>query len=56
MVLKFVNGVDVKDRMYGVKTYKSCFVGNEAVTWISDNIKCSRDEAVAWGQKIFDRG
>ena len=37
----------IKDRKYHLKTYKNCFIGKEAVTWLMDCKLCeSRTSAV----------
>jgi hypothetical protein len=32
------NGVEVKDRKWRLKTYKQCFVGEEATQWVKNII------------------
>ncbi|MGB5636001.1 MAG: DEP domain-containing protein [Waterburya sp.] len=49
-------GVEVKTRRYKLKLYQRCFVGNEAVDWISKKTKLSREDAVSLGQKMIDKG
>lgn len=56
MVLEFASGLNIKNRIYNVHEYKKVFVGDEAVTWISEKYQLSRDKAVEWGQKLLDRG
>jgi hypothetical protein len=48
-------GLEIKARPYKLKLYHRCFVGNEAVSWIVENLKISRQEAVAFGQKLIDQ-
>jgi Domain found in Dishevelled, Egl-10, and Pleckstrin (DEP) len=48
-------GLDIKARPYKLKLYHRCFVGSEAVSWMVENLKFSRQEAVAFGQKLIDK-
>ncbi|MDY6785481.1 MAG: DEP domain-containing protein [Cyanobacteriota bacterium] len=48
-------GLIVKDRRQGLQKYPRCFVGSEAVTWIAESLKISREEAVVVGQKLLIR-
>jgi hypothetical protein len=48
-------GLDIKARPYKLKLYHRCFVGSEAVSWMVGNLKISREEAVAFGQKLIDK-
>lgn len=53
----FRAGVDVKDRYHRLKSYKSCFVGSEAVSWLIEHKHAdTREEAVALGLQLFDAG
>eukprot|EP00171_Calliarthron_tuberculosum_P013766 IDg13766t1 len=47
-------GIVVKDRRYRLKIYRMCFVGSEAVTWISSHENCSREAATSIGQLLMD--
>ena len=49
------DGLVIKTRRYQLKLYQRCFVGNEAVDWLTKNLKISRTEAVAIGQKLIDK-
>jgi len=49
-------GVKIKDRRYGLKSYSDCFVGLEAVDWLVRDHDCSRQEAVEIGQLLVERG
>lgn len=46
-------GVEIKNRKYRFRTYEQCFIGSEAVTWISMHIGCTRDQAVQFGQRLL---
>lgn len=48
-------GVEVKDRKYHLKTYKSCFLGTEAVNWlIKQGIVATEEDAEIIGQEMID--
>lgn len=49
-------GVEVKTRRYKLKLYQRCFLGNEAVDWISQRVNISRPDAVKLGQQMLDQG
>ncbi|MEM1369321.1 MAG: mechanosensitive ion channel domain-containing protein [Cyanobacteria bacterium P01_H01_bin.15] len=49
-------GVSIKDRRYGLRMYPNCFVGSEAVEWLMDNQKATREEAIRIGQILVERG
>lgn len=47
----------IKDRRHHLKTYDSCFTGNEMVDWLLKKGEVeSRAEAVAMMQKLLDHG
>ncbi len=46
-------GLDQRDRMYRLQTYRQCFVGREAVDWIAQRLSLSRAEAVRIGQRLL---
>lgn len=50
------NGVEVKTRRHKLKLYHRCFLGTEAVTWLSEQTKLSRKDTVKLGQKMIDKG
>lgn len=49
-------GVEIKTRRHKLKLYQRCFVGNEAVDWITERTKLSREDAITLGQKMIDKG
>ena len=51
-----VDGVEIKDRKYGISTFKRCFIGSEAVDWIVNHQDAAREEAVAMGKELVRRG
>ncbi|MGK7889866.1 MAG: mechanosensitive ion channel domain-containing protein [Leptolyngbyaceae cyanobacterium] len=50
------NGVDIGDRRYGLQVYKRCFVGTDAVAWLAQHQKATREEALRIGQLLIERG
>ena len=50
------NGVEIKTRRQKLKLYHRCFLGNEAVTWLSEKTKLSRPDAIKLGQKMIEKG
>lgn len=53
---KFEAKVDVRNRNFRLRNYKSCFIGNEAVTCLMKVAKLSdRQSALALGQEIASK-
>jgi len=50
------DGVEIKARRYGLRTYTQCFVGTEAVKWLMQNQRATRLEAIRIGQLLVERG
>jgi Domain found in Dishevelled, Egl-10, and Pleckstrin (DEP) len=51
----FRAGVEVKNRLYHLKTYPQCFVGTAAVDYLLSHADCaSRADAVMLGQSLMD--
>eukprot|EP01080_Neovahlkampfia_damariscottae_P007458 gene7458-11783_t len=48
--------VDIKDRKYRLKMYKNCFIGSDAVTWISNTLQISRKFATKLGDMLREIG
>jgi len=49
------NGVELKDRTQMLKKFTSCFVGQEAVDWMLQNLPIrDRDDGVALGQRLLN--
>jgi hypothetical protein len=49
------HGVKIETRSQSFRLpYKQCFVGREAVDWISSRLSISRTEAVMLGQRLMD--
>ncbi|CDF41268.1 Serine/threonine protein kinase [Chondrus crispus] len=53
---KEATGVQVQNRKWRWKLYENCFVGTDAVSWLTGHAGCTRDAAVALGQKLLDAG
>ncbi len=49
-------GLDIRDRMFRLRTYPHCFVGREAVDWIVQHHRVSREDAVRMGQHLSALG
>lgn len=49
-------GVEIKTRRHKLKLFQRCFLGNEAVDWLSKRAKISRPEAIKLGQKMLEKG
>ena len=50
-----IGGLEIKDRHYNLKNYPRCFVGSEAVEWLSTKLNISTNEAIAIGQKLLEQ-
>lgn len=48
--------LDLAERTYHLQRYPQCFVGSEAVAWISHHLQRSMPEAVALGQALMSLG
>ena len=50
---RLYTNLDIKDRKWKLKTYKSCFLGNECVDWLVENNIClTRSEAIKKGVRL----
>ena len=49
-------GLDIRDRVFHLRTYRECFVGSEAVDWIAQTRDVSREQAVVIGQRLLALG
>ena len=45
-------GLSIKTRRHKLMLHRNCFVGSEAVDWMSANLKISREKAVKFGQQL----
>ena len=50
--MRMPGGLDVRDRVHRLQTYRQCFVGREAVDWIVQRLGVRRSEAVRIGQRL----
>jgi phosphodiesterase/alkaline phosphatase D-like protein len=47
-------GITVKDRRYFLRTFRNCFVGDEACLWLKRNLDLrSKTEAVVIGKEMM---
>ncbi|NEP00158.1 MAG: mechanosensitive ion channel [Symploca sp. SIO2E9] len=54
--MRGADGVEIKERRYGLKTFHKCFVGSEAVQWFMFTQKATQIAAVQIGQLLIERG
>ncbi|MEB3360204.1 MAG: mechanosensitive ion channel domain-containing protein [Synechococcales bacterium] len=48
-------GVEIRDRRYGLRLFPRCFIGSEAVSWLVQTQNTTREEAVRIGQQLIER-
>ena len=54
--MKGADGLNIEDRWYYFKRYPQCFIGRDAVTWLSDTQNVTRASAVNIGERLVRRG
>lgn len=54
--MRVPGGLDVRDRMFHLRTYPACFVGREAVDWMVRHAGISRADAVKQGRRLIALG
>jgi sensor c-di-GMP phosphodiesterase-like protein len=54
--MRIPGGLDVRDRMFHLRTYPQCFVGREAVDWMVQHARISRSDAVQQGRRLLALG
>ena len=54
--MRAAGGVPVLDRRHLLAFYPRCFVGREAVDWLVHELRLPRDEAIALGRRLVERG
>lgn len=54
--MRVPGGLDIRDRMFHLRTYKACFVGREAVDWMVQHAQMTRAEAVLQGRRLIALG
>ena len=47
--------LDIRDRRYRLKLFRNCFIGRDAVDWLVENQRTTRENAVQIGQILMDR-
>ena len=52
--MRSVGGIKIKDRQYHLKSYKQCFVGNEACEYLMERLSLSVEQAISLGQRLID--
>ncbi|KAK8552237.1 hypothetical protein V6N13_120649 [Hibiscus sabdariffa] len=52
IVQKMKETIVVKDRLYKMRRFTNCFLGSEAVDFLSEDQYLEREEAVEYGQKL----
>ncbi|XP_062228486.1 uncharacterized protein LOC133926526 [Phragmites australis] len=55
IVRKMRESITPKDRFYKMRRFSNCFLGSEAVDFISEDQYLERDEAVEFGRKLASR-
>eukprot|EP00884_Botryococcus_braunii_P007757 jgi/Botrbrau1/16983/Bobra.49_2s0043.2 len=54
---KMQMGIEIKDRVYRLKTYRNCFIGHEAIDWlVSQGHSVDSASAVRLGQQMVQAG
>jgi len=54
--MRSTGGIDIRDRMYHLRSYGQCFVAREEVDWLVREIKLSRAEATQIGRRMVALG
>jgi len=54
--MRSADGIPIGDRRHLLTVYRQCFVGRDAVDWLTRAYELSRREAVDLGQQLIDRG
>lgn len=55
IVLKMKESITVKDRLYKMRRFTNCFVGSDAVDFLSEDQYLERQEAVDFGRKLVSK-
>lgn len=50
------DGVPIQDRRYRFRKYSKCFVGSDAVEWLTECLKINEIEALRIGQQLINAG
>ena len=54
--MRAAEGIDIRDRRHLLTVYSKCFVGSEAVEWMTRALGLTRAEAVRLGQLLVEQG
>ena len=54
--MRSAEGVSISDRRHLLTLYPKCFIGRDAVDWMTRTLGLTREEAVLGGQILVDRG
>ncbi|KAL3830472.1 hypothetical protein ACJIZ3_019274 [Penstemon smallii] len=55
IVRKMKGSINVKDRFYKMRRFSNCFLGSEAVDFLSEDQYLEREEAVEFGRKLANK-
>ena len=47
-------GIEITNRWYHCRLYRTCFIGSQAVEWLMNNRNISKEEALRLGQILID--
>lgn len=53
LVRRLKAGISVQDRLFAFHVYHSCFVGSDAVEWLKNDQKLTKEEALSLGNKLM---
>jgi len=54
--MQSTGGLDIRDRMYHLRSYRQCFVAREAVDWLVRELRVGRTEATHIGRRMVALG
>ena len=54
--MRGASGIMINDRRYNLKVYPKCFVGSEAVQWLTERLSITQQEAIRIGKRLLYRG
>ena len=54
--LASTGGLDIRDRVYRLRSYPQCFVGREAVDWLQRHLMVGREQALRTGRRLLALG
>jgi small-conductance mechanosensitive channel len=56
IIAKMKHHIEIKQRRYRLINYDNCFISSEAIDWLMESQKWTREEAIDFGQILIDRG